>query len=138
MSSLNKVQLIGNLGRDPEIRHTPNGTVVCNVNLATSSSWTDKNSGERVEATEWHRIVFFKGLAEIVGEHMKKGRSMYVEGRLQTRKWQDKDGNDQYTTQVVGDTMLMLDKPDGTKRSVEPSKDQGFPPLPPLDDDIPF
>lgn len=92
MASLNKVQLIGNLGRDPELRHTPNGTAVCTVSLATTNAWNDKETHDRVEESEWHRVVFFARLAEVVGEYMKKGRPMYVEGRLQTRKWKDKDG----------------------------------------------
>lgn len=111
MATLNKVQLIGNLGRDPEVRYTPNGTAVANVSLATTSTWKDKDSGERQEETEWHRVVFFGRLAEVVGEYMKKGSPMYVEGRLRTRKW-DKDGQDHYSTEIVADEMQML----GAKR----------------------
>ena len=112
MSSLNKVQLMGNLGGNPEVRYTPNGTAVCTVSLATNSSWKDKESGERREATEWHRVVFFGKLAEVVGEYMKKGRSMYVEGRLRTRKY-DKDGTDVFSTEIVASEMQMIGgKPD--------------------------
>jgi single-strand DNA-binding protein len=108
MASLNKVQIIGNLGRDPEVRYTPNGSAICNISLATTRRWKDKNSGENVEETEWHRIVFYDRLAEIAGEYLKKGRSCYVEGRLKTRKWQDKEGRDQYTTEVIALEMQML------------------------------
>lgn len=108
MASLNKVQIIGNLGRDPEVRYTPNGAAICNVTIATSRQWKDKNSGDRVEETEWHRVVFYDRLAEIAGEYLKKGRSVYVEGRLKTRKWQDKEGKDNYTTEIVAAEMQML------------------------------
>lgn len=105
---VNKVILVGNLGRDPEVRYSPNGSAVANVTLATSESWKDKNSGEKQEKTEWHRVVFFGRLAEIAGEYLKKGSQVYVEGRLQTRKWQDKDGHDRYTTEIVANEMQML------------------------------
>jgi single-strand DNA-binding protein len=108
MASLNKVQIIGNLGRDPEVRYTPNGNAVCNVSVATTRQWKNKDSGERQEETEWHRVVFYDRLAEIAGEYLKKGRSVYVEGRLKTRKWQDKDGKDQYTTEIIATEMQML------------------------------
>jgi single-strand DNA-binding protein len=108
MASVNKVILIGNLGRDPEVRYTPSGSAVCNVTLATSRSWKSKESGEKVEETEWHRVVFYDRLAEIAGEYLKKGRSIYVEGRLKTRKWQDKDGVEKYTTEVIAQEMNML------------------------------
>ena len=108
MASINKVILIGNLGRDPEIRYTPNGAAVCNVTIATSRNWKDKNSGDKVEETEWHRVVFYDRLAEIAGEYLKKGRPVYVEGRLKTRKWQDKDGKDNYTTEIVAEQMQLL------------------------------
>ena len=108
MASINKVILIGNLGRDPEVRYTPSGSAICNAAIATSRNWKDKNSGEKVEETEWHRVVFYDRLAEIAGEYLKKGRSVYVEGRLKTRKWQDKEGKDQYTTEVIADNMQML------------------------------
>ena len=108
MASVNKVIIVGNLGRDPEVRYTPNGSAVCNVTVATSRSRKNKESGEKIEDTEWHRIVFFDKLAEIAGEYLKKGRSVYVEGRLQTRKWTDKDGAEKYTTEIVATEMQML------------------------------
>ena len=108
MASINKVIIIGNLGRDPEVRYTPNGNAVCNVTVATTRSWKNKDSGDKVEETEWHRVVFYDRLAEIAGEYLKKGRSVYVEGRLKTRKWQDKEGKDNYTTEVIADEMKML------------------------------
>jgi single-strand DNA-binding protein len=113
MASINKVILIGNLGRDPEVRYTPNGAAICNVTIATSRNWKDKNSGERMEETEWHRVVFYDRLAEIAGEYLKKGRPVYVEGRLKTRKWQDKDGVEKYTTEIIADQMQMLGGRDG-------------------------
>lgn len=110
---INKVILVGNLGQDPEIRYLPDGSPVANAKLATSESWMDKNSGQRQERTEWHRIVFFGKLAEIVAEHVKKGSKLYVEGKLQTRKWQDQAGQDRYTTEIIVDgftgQMQMLD-----------------------------
>jgi single-strand DNA-binding protein len=108
MASVNKVIIVGNLGRDPEVRYTPNGSAVCNVTIATSRVRKNKESGEKNEDTEWHRVVFFDRLAEIAGEYLKKGRSVYVEGRLQTRKWQDKDGVEKYTTEIVASEMQML------------------------------
>ncbi len=113
MASVNKVILIGNLGRDPEVRYTPSGGAVCNVTLATTRSWKSKESGEKVEETEWHRIVFYDRLAEIAGEYLKKGRSIYVEGRLKTRKWTDKDGAEKYTTEVIAQEMSMLGSREG-------------------------
>lgn len=114
MASVNKVILVGNLGRDPEVRYSPDGAAICNVSLATTSQWKDKNSGERREETEWHRVVFYNRLAEIAGEYLRKGRSVYVEGRLKTRKWQDKEtGQDRYSTEIVGDQMQMLGGRDG-------------------------
>ena len=108
MASINKVILIGNLGRDPEVRYTPSGAAVCNVSLATTRNWKSKDSGDKVEETEWHRVVFYDRLAEIAGEYLKKGRSIYVEGRLKTRTWQDKDGVEKYTTEIVAEQMQML------------------------------
>ncbi|WMC10171.1 single-stranded DNA-binding protein [Oceanimonas pelagia] len=108
---INKVILIGHLGQDPEVRYMPNGNAVANITLATSETWRDKQSGEQRERTEWHRVVFFGKLAEIAGEYLRKGSQVYVEGRLQTRKWQDQGGQDRYTTEVVvdqGGTMQML------------------------------
>ena len=113
MASLNKVQIIGNLGRDPEVRYTPNGNAVCNVSVATTRQWKNKDSGERQEETEWHRVVFYDRLAEIAGEYLKKGRSVYGEGRLKTRKRQDKEGKDQYTTEVIATEMQMLGSREG-------------------------
>jgi single-strand DNA-binding protein len=108
MASVNKVILIGNLGRDPEVRYTPSGSAVCNVSLATTRNWKNKDSGERQEETEWHRVVFFDRLAEIAGEYLKKGRPVYVEGRLKTRKWTDKDGVEKYTTEIFATEMQLL------------------------------
>src|SRR5579864_6341136 len=107
---INKVILIGNLGRDPEVRYTPSGLAVANLTLATSESWKDKQTGEPVERTEWHRIVMYQRLAEIAGEYLKKGSKVYIEGRIQTRKWQDKNtGQDRYTTEIVANELQMLD-----------------------------
>lgn len=108
MASLNKVQIIGNLGRDPEIRYMPNGEAVANIAVATTESWKDKDSGDKKEITEWHRVTFYRKLAEIVGQYLKKGSSVYIEGRLQTRKWTDKDGVERFTTEIIADTMQML------------------------------
>lgn len=105
---INKVILIGNLGQDPEVRYTANQSAVANVRIATSESWKDKATGEQKEQTEWHSVVFFGRLAEIVSEYLKKGSQVYVEGRLRTRKWQDKEGQDRYTTEIVADEMQML------------------------------
>ena len=107
MASVNKVILVGNLGRDPEVRFMPNGEAVCNFSIATTDSWKDK-SGAKQERTEWHNIVMYRKLAEIAGEYLKKGRPVYVEGRLQTRKWQTKEGQDRYTTEIIADQMQML------------------------------
>jgi single-strand DNA-binding protein len=108
MASVNKVIIVGNLGRDPEVRYNPNGVAWCTVSIATSRSWKDKTSGEKVEETEWHRVVFNDKLAEIAGEYLKKGRSVYVEGRLKTRKWTDKDGAEKYSTEIIANDMQML------------------------------
>ena len=108
MASINKVIIIGNLGRDPEVRYTPNGSAVCNLGIATTRSWKNKDSGERQEETEWHRVVMFDRLAEIAGEYLKKGRPVYIEGRLRTRKWTDKDGVEKYTTEIYAEQMQLL------------------------------
>lgn len=108
MASINKVFLIGHLGQDPEVRYMPSGKAVANITIATSESWKDKNTGEKQERTEWHRVVFFSPLAEIVGQYLRKGSSAFIEGRLQTRKWQDKNGVDRYTTEIVANEMKML------------------------------
>ena len=108
MASVNKVIIVGNLGRDPETRYLPSGEAVTNVSIATTDTWKDKATGEKKEATEWHRVAFFGRLAEIAGEYLKKGSQVYVEGSLRTRKWQDKEGKDRYTTEIRADTMQML------------------------------
>ena len=108
MASVNKVILIGNLGKDPETRYAPSGDAICNITLATTDNWRDKATGEKREATEWHRVVFFGKLAEIAGQYLRKGSQVYVEGSLRTRKWQDKDGQDRYTTEIRADEMKML------------------------------
>ncbi len=116
MAGVNKVILVGNLGKDPEVRYTPDGKAVTNITLATSESWKDKNTGQRQEKTEWHRIVFFGGLATVAGEYLRKGSKVYIEGKLQTRKWQDQSGQDRYTTEIVvdfGGAMQMLDSRTG-------------------------
>ena len=125
---VNKVILVGHLGKDPEVRYSPNGGAVANITLATSESWKDKNSGEKQERTEWHRVVFFGRLAEIAGEYLKKGAQIYVEGRLQTRKWQDKEGKDRYTTEIVAGEMQMLGGRSGSGASsadFDQSADEG-------------
>jgi single-strand DNA-binding protein len=110
MASVNKVILLGNLGRDPEVRYTTGGDPVCNLSIATSESWTDKATGEKKEQTEWHRVTLFKRQAEVAGEYLKKGSSVYIEGRLQTRKYTDKDGVEKYSTEIMGDRMQLLGK----------------------------
>jgi len=126
MASLNKTLLIGHLGKDPESRYMPNGDAVVNITLATTDTWKDKGTGEKKEATEWHRVVFFRKLAEIAGQYLKKGSQVYVEGSLKTRKWQDKDGQDRYTTEIVGDTMKMLGSRQGNDSNDAPSRDSGY------------
>ena len=113
MASVNKVILVGNLGKDPEVRYTADGAAIANITLATTDTWKDKTSGEKKEATEWHRVAFFGKLAEIAGQYLKKGRSVYVEGRIRTRKWQDKEGQDRYTTEIIADQMQMLGSREG-------------------------
>jgi single-strand DNA-binding protein len=105
---VNKAIIVGHLGQDPEVKYMPSGSAVANVSIATTESWKDKNSGEKQEKTEWHRVIFFGRLAEVVGEYMKKGSQVYVEGRLQTRKWTDKNGVERYTTEIVANEMQML------------------------------
>lgn len=114
---VNKVILIGNLGNDPEVRYTPSGSAVANLSLATSETWRDKQSGELQDRTEWHRLVFFNRLAEIVGEYLRKGSKIYVEGTLRTRKWQDKSGMDRFTTEIITSEMHMLDNRSGGSSS---------------------
>ena len=108
MASVNKVILVGNLGKDPEVRYMPSGSAICSVTIATSRQWKDKTSGDRQEETEWHRVTFFDRMAEIAGEYLKKGRPVYVEGRLKTRKYTDKDGVEKYTTEIVATDMQLL------------------------------
>jgi single-strand DNA-binding protein len=141
MASLNKVMLIGNLGKDPEVRYTPAGVAVASFNLATSERFKNK-SGEWEERTEWHRVTLWSKLAEIAGEYLAKGKTVYIEGRLQTRKWQDNSGNERYTTEIVGEKMQML-SPKGESRrggemTSEPVNGGGFEEPPFQDDDIPF
>ena len=141
---VNKVILVGNLGKDPDMKYTASGAAIVNITVATSESWNDKQSGEKVEKTEWHRVVAFGKLAEIMGEWLKKGSQVYIEGKLQTRKWQDQSGADRYTTEVVAQDMQML----GSKGGGEKPQDSGFrKPAPQqeaakqddfADDDIPF
>lgn len=150
MSSVNKAILIGNLGKDPEIRYLPNGDQVCNITLATSEKYKDKATGEAKENTEWHRVVFFGKLAEVCGQYLQKGKKIYVEGRIRTNKWQDKDGSDRYTTEIIGNEMKMLGgKDDGGGRETpapsQPAKQTASSPAPrkhatfdDMDDDIPF
>jgi single-strand DNA-binding protein len=125
-SGINKVILIGNLGKDPEVKYMPSGDAVANITLATSESWIDKSSGEKKEKTEWHRVVFFGKLAEVVGQYLKKGSKVYVEGKLQTRKWQGQDGQDRYTTEVVvqgfNGVMQMLDGRGGDSGGYAPAQ----------------
>lgn len=147
MASVNKVILIGNLGKDPEVRYMPSGEAITNINIATTDNWKDKN-GEKQERTEWHRIAFFGKLAEIAGEYLKKGNPVYIEGRLQTRKWQDKEGKDRYTTEIVAEKMQMLgsrgggsDTPYAAEQSSRPAPADASKPTADFndfDDDIPF
>lgn len=127
--AINKVILIGNLGKDPEIRYTPNGGAVASLTIATSESWKDKQTGEKQERTEWHRVVLFGRLAEIAREYLHKGSKLYIEGKLQTRKWQDQNGQDRYTTEIVGNEMQMLSKAQAPEAG-KPAEN--------FDDDIPF
>lgn len=165
MASVNKVILIGNLGKDPEVRYMPSGKAVANVTIATNEVWKDRNTGEKQERTEWHNVVFYSPQAEVVGQYLRKGSSVFVEGRLQTRKWQDKNGQDRYTTEIVATEMKMLGgrgaggsapfaaegaEPESSAMPVSRPQPQGTPaaprspapPAPPgdtgFDDDIPF
>lgn len=159
MASVNKVILIGNLGRDPETRYSADGAAITNITIATSDSWKDKATGEKKEQTEWHRVVFFGRLAEIAGEYLRKGRPVYVEGKLRTRKWTDKEGQERYTTEIVADSMQLLGSREGMGGGGAPGGDYDDAPAPPparsggggarpaskpaaniadMDDDIPF
>ena len=140
---INKVILVGNLGRDPEMKYTASGKAIANITVATSEAWMDKQSGEKQEKTEWHRVVFFGRLAEIVGEYLKKGSQLYLEGKLQTRKWQDQNGQDRYTTVVVGNDMMFLggkgeSKPAAKPEFRQPAENKGAQVPGFEDDDIPF
>ncbi len=154
MASVNKVILVGNLGADPETRYTASGDAVCNIRLATTESWKDKNSGDRREITEWHRVVFYRKLAEIAGQYLRKGSQVYLEGRIKTRKWQDKEGQDRYTTEIEATEMQMLGSRQGMGAPASSPDDNysappaNYQPSPPqnkpkpafddLGDDIPF
>ncbi|MDP8189093.1 single-stranded DNA-binding protein [Pasteurella skyensis] len=155
MAGINKVIIVGNLGNDPDMRTMPNGDAVANLSVATSESWTDRNTGERREVTEWHRIVFFRRQAEVAGEYLRKGSKVYIEGRLKTRKWQDQNGQDRYITEIMGDVLQMLDSRGTTNNgyvaqptqtasatqttTVSPNiSQQPLPPADNFDDDIPF
>ena len=146
---VNKAIIVGNLGQDPEVRYTASGTAVTNVSVATTDSWIDRQSGERQDRTEWHRVVFFNRLAEIAAEYLKKGSQVFIEGRIQTRKWEDKDGNERWTTEIVANEMQMLGSRGGGGVQGGPADDSGAAPAPggsgssgfsdsEFDDDIPF
>ena len=145
MAGINKVILIGRLGSDPEVRYTPSGVAVANFNIATSEEWKDKDSGEKKERTEWHRIVAWRRLGEICGEYLSKGKQVYIEGRLQTRDWEDRDGNKRYTTEIVATDVQFLGARDSSESarprstsSTSSADFQGGPAQGPADDDIPF
>jgi single-strand DNA-binding protein len=150
---LNKMQIIGNLGADPEVRNTANGGNVANLSIATTDRWKDKSSGEQREQTEWHRVVLFGRLAEVARDHLSKGRQVYVEGKLQTKKWQDREGNDRYTTEIVGNELKMIGNsgngagrsasPEPQAKANDPSPATANEPTSPsgsvdFDDDVPF
>ena len=151
MASVNKVILVGNLGADPETRYLPSGDPVTNLRLATTDSWKDKASGEKKEATEWHRVVLFRRLAEVAGQYLKKGSQVYIEGRIRTRKWQDKDGQERYTTEIEAEEMKMLGSRQGQGEpsyggaapapsygGAKPAAAAKKPSFDDMDDDIPF
>jgi len=139
MAGINKVILVGRLGRDPEVRYTPSGVTVANFSIATSDTWKDKDTGQKQEKTEWHRIVAWRRLGEICGEYLRKGKQVYIEGKLQTRSWEDRDGNKRYTTEIIAQNMQMLDAQNRDMKA-DPA-DPGFPVEEPItvpEDDIPF
>src|SRR3990170_1010617 len=154
MASVNKVIIVGNLGRDPETRYLPSGEAVTNISVATTDTWKDKTSGEKQERTEWHRVAFFGKLAEIAGEYLKKGSQVYIEGSLRTRKWQDKEGQERYTTEIIADRMQMLGSRGGGSESMaarepkpaaaesggggKPAANKAGASFDDMDDDIPF
>jgi len=139
---INKVIVVGNLGQDPDTRYMPSGSAVTNITVATNESWKDKQTGEQKDRTEWHKVTMYDRLGEIAAEYLRKGSQVYIEGKLRTRKWQDKQGNDRYTTEIIANEMQMLG---GRGGAAAPVSDQGAPPSPPpqgssddFDDDIPF
>jgi len=144
MASVNKAIILGNIGKDPEVKYTASGEAICNITVATSESWKDKATGEKKELTEWHRISFFGKLAEICGQYLKKGSQVYVEGSIRTRKWTDKDGHERYTTEIKGDQMTMLggkqsnDSAPAERSAPAPAKAAPNPQFDDLGDDIPF
>ena len=150
MAGINKVIIVGFLGNDPEIRTMPTGEQIANITVATSESWTDKNSGEKKTQTEWHRIVLYRRLAEIAGQYLHKGSQVYIEGRLKTRKWQDNNGQDRYTTEIQGDNLQMLGgrnqdaaqnqppKQQDNQQKAQSKSQQSEPPVDAFDDNIPF
>lgn len=144
MASVNRAIILGNLGRDPESRFLPNGDAVCNFSVATSGTWKDKTTGEKKEATEWHRVVCFRKLAEIAGQYLVKGSSVYIEGAIKTRKWQDKDGKDQYSTEIVAENLQMIGKaprdesPKETAAKPQSKPAQGGSGFDDMTDDVPF
>lgn len=150
MAGINKVIIVGFLGNDPEVRTMPAGDLVVNISVATSESWTDKNSGEKKEVTEWHRIVIYRKLAEIAAQYLRKGSQVYIEGRLKTRKWQDNNGQDRYSTEIQCDTLQMLggrnqdaaqDQPpkqQDKQQKAQSKSQQSEPPMDAFDDNIPF
>lgn len=144
MAGINKVILVGNLGQDPELRYTPNGIAVCTLRMATSESYTDRASGERVTTTEWHNVVLWRGLAETAGKYLKSGSQVYVEGKLKTRNWQDQQGQQRYTTEVVADVMQLLDRAP-QRNTQQPAAQEAAPAQPAVEtpaagggDDLPF
>ena len=139
MAGVNKVIIVGRLGNEPEMRAMPNGEAVANISIATSESWTDKNTGERREVTEWHRVVFYRRQAEVCGEYLHKGSQVYIEGRLKTRKWQDQNGQDRYITEIQGDVLQMLGDPKSMQVSAQtPTQPAHEAPMDNFDDNIPF
>ena len=148
MAGVNKVILIGNLGNDPDMRYMPNGEPVANISIATSETWNDKNTGEKREKTEWHRVVAYRRTAEIIGQYTRKGSKLYVEGKLQTRKWTDQNGVERYTTEIIADSVQLLDSRRDDQGGQQGYQQQGYqqqqrqqhnpPPQQDFDDDIPF
>jgi len=139
---INKAVIVGTLGKDPEIRYAQNGNAVVNISVATNESWKDRQTGEAQERTEWHRIVAWRRLGEICGEYLSKGQQVYVEGRIQTNTWEDKEGNKRYTTEIIANTVQFLGRRESSEsarpRSTSPADYQGMPAQGPADDDIPF